>query len=543
MMIRIITIFLAIGIMCGNVLSQTGPPFLIQFDKPLYAASETVWFALFRTDSGFYQKEQEVIHFELISPQNSKVIQGKVPLSERLAQGYFTIPANLDEGYYRFRAYTLQSVRDDGYYVSSDIPVYSEWKENLNVYKYEDPGIDAIEKEGKVRLDKKKKIFARRDTAEYSDMISDSGKFQYAFWVGPGEFEEFTPIQSQAKKIPNTIQINSEKEDSLYFEAFLSDRETGKGVTSPLISIYSGQNKRFYRSRATNGKFSLKLPYYEGKTTLQVFNLNPYQDAVNNLKVSQWTISEGYFNLTKPPMTKGIAEYLIKAKKRRKVNDLFALEQYPAPSIFTDSSKAVPDAVYIMSDYRYIENLQDFIFEAIPGARVLTLKDGTQTARLFNPEGKALFMNKPWYIVDGYLTNREEKILKIPFKDIEEIRLYVRTGTIKKYFEYFLWRNGIMEVKTKDIKYLRSLKNDPNYVDFSGFIPEKDFPGSLSGVRNPGVPDFRTTMYWETGIKEEGQSLDISFPLSDDTGGFVYHLLVISESGEVIRRKGRFEVR
>ena len=545
MMSRIITIFLAIGTLCGNVMSQTHQPFLIQFDKPLYAAGETVWFALFRTDSGFYQKAQEVVHFELISPQNIKVIQGKVPLNERLAHGYFMLPTSLDEGYYRFRAYTLQSLRDSGYYLSSDIPVYSEWKENLTVYKYEDPGADAVDNGAKAQLDKKKKFFARRDTAEYSDLISNPGSLQYAFWVLPKEFEKFTPIQFQSKKTLNTIEINSdiEKEDSLYFEAYLSETKTEKGVTSPLISIYSGQNKRFYRSRATDGKFSLKLPYYEGETTLQVFNLNPYQEAVNDLRVSQWSISEGYFNLTKPPMTKEIAEYLINAKRRRKVYDLFSLSQSHAPVLSPDSSLVVPDKVYKMSDYRYINTLEDFIFEAIPNARVKTQEDGSKTVRLFDTERGKMFMDRPWYIVDGYLTNREEEVLKIPFNDIDEIRLYVRTNTIKKYFEYFLWRNGILEVITRDIKYLRSLKSDPNYVDFAGFIPEMNFLESLNGTDDPHIPDFRTTLFWETGKKREGESLDISFPLSDDTGRFVYHLLAVSGTGEVIRRKGEFEVR
>ena len=100
-----------------------------------------------------------------------------------------------------------------------------------------------------------------------------------------------------------------------------------------------------------------------------------------------------------------------------------------------------------------------------------------------------------------------------------------------------------MEVITRDIKYLRSLKSDPNYVDFAGFIPEMNFLESLNGTDDPHIPDFRTTLFWETGKKGEGESLDISFPLSDDTGRFVYHLLAVSGTGEVIRRKGEFEVR
>ena len=152
-------------------------------------------------------------------------------------------------------------------------------------------------------------------------------------------------------------------------------------------------------------------------------------------------------------------------------------------------------------------------------------------------------MHRQWYIVDGYLTSREEEVLKIHFNDIDEIKLYVRTNTIKKYFEYFLWRNGILEVITKDIKYLRSLKSDPNYVDFEGFIPEMNFLESLNGTDDPDILDVRTTLFWETGKIEEGKSLDIYLPLYDDTASFVYYLLSVSGSGEVVTSKGEFEVR
>jgi hypothetical protein len=125
---------------------------------------------------------------------------------------------------------------------------------------------------------------------------------------------------------------------------------------------------------------------------------------------------------------------------------------------------------------------------------------------------------------------------------MDEIKLYVHTATIRKYFEYFLWRNGIMEVTTIDVKYKRSLKSDPNYIDFQGFLQAMNFLQSTDISGDPNIPDLRTTMYWEAGHWLENKST-IVFPLSDDTGKFLYQFMAISESGETVTKQGTLVVR
>ena len=143
-MLRSITILLVIVIFFGKLKSQDSEPFIVQFDKPLYTTGETAWFAVFRTDSISYESKSEVLHFELISPRNVKILKGKISFKERLADGYLKLPNDLDEGYYRFRAFTLQNLRYGGYYIYADIPVYSEWNKNLTVFKYEDELIEEV---------------------------------------------------------------------------------------------------------------------------------------------------------------------------------------------------------------------------------------------------------------------------------------------------------------------------------------------------------------------------------------------------------------
>lgn len=537
------TILTLLILYSGELLSQEIKPFAVQFDKSLYTTGEIVWFSVFRTDPEDYEGRSEVLHFELISPKNVKIIKGNIRFDDRISEGYLNLPNDLEEGYYRFRAFTLKNLEKGGWYIYADIPVYSEWKENLTVFKFEDELIDNGKSNLEVLEDRKKLSFSRRDTIKLQSLLRLREDSYYSLKIHPREFRKFPPIQPALKRITQTIELNADLvyEDSLYFEAFLSENETGVGVTSPMISIYSGENQKFFRSKAKDGWFSLKLPDYIGRFTLQVFNLNPYQETVGKLQIKQWSINEGYYNPAKPPITQEIADYLIKAKQRRKITDLFFRDS-PGQNVMNESRiRIVPDREYQMSDYRYINNLQEFVYEAVPGARFVEQEGGTKSVRLFNPERNSIFVDRPWYIVDGYLTNHEESVLKIPFNDIEVIRLYVDTNTIRNHFEYFLWRNGILEVNTNDIKYLRNLKSDPNYTDFIGFLPAKSFIESLELSLNTSDPDFRTTMYWGAGRWSDDSKG--SFVLSDDTGRYIYEYIEISSSGELMVREGEIEIR
>ena len=83
---RYIAILLVTTMFFGKLKSQD-LPFVLQFDKPIYTTGETAWFAVIRTDSAQFLDVQEVLHFELVSPRNIKVITGKISFAERIAEG------------------------------------------------------------------------------------------------------------------------------------------------------------------------------------------------------------------------------------------------------------------------------------------------------------------------------------------------------------------------------------------------------------------------------------------------------------------------
>ena len=98
----------------------------LHFDKPYYAAGDTVYFKAYVTLGERHQLSDlsGVLHVDLINPGN-KIEQGiRLPLTNGLAWGDFVLPDTLAPGNYRVRAYTRWMLNNDNLFEQS-IPVGS----------------------------------------------------------------------------------------------------------------------------------------------------------------------------------------------------------------------------------------------------------------------------------------------------------------------------------------------------------------------------------------------------------------------------------
>ena len=87
----------------------------LQFDKPCYAAGDTVYFKAYVTAGEQHKLSglSGVLHVDLVNPKNQIDRSVKLQLDSGLAQGDFTLPDTLPTGNYRIRAYT-QLMRNFG---------------------------------------------------------------------------------------------------------------------------------------------------------------------------------------------------------------------------------------------------------------------------------------------------------------------------------------------------------------------------------------------------------------------------------------------
>ena len=332
-------------------------------------------------------------------------------------------------------------------------------------------------------------------------------------------------------------------ERSLFIEGKLQNPLTGKPVTSRLLSIYVDKTSQLIRASAQNGRVRVSVPDYWGSGIFQILNLDPYNPTVLELiNTSNSDSEDPYFNPTPPKRTPRVLNYLNQTQKRRKIIELFDL--YQTPEIRTTVAEPkLADATYRTEDFKQIYSFEQFINEAIPNVRV-RIEDTTKTIRLFYKEQGRLFEDHPWYLVDGFLTFNEAEVLKIPYQDIEEVRLYFRSSTIEQYFQGFMLRSGVMEVITREVKYVRELKNSPNVVEMEGFSEPREFSETFKLPGSKTTPDLRSVLYWAPNVTSDKSGKgQITVPLSDDTGKFAVVMMGTDKLQQPVTGYCSFEIK
>jgi len=100
----------------------------LQFDKPWYAAGDTVYFKAYITKGEEHQLSglSGVLHVDLINPKNIIKRSVKLQLDSGITWGDFALPDSLAGGSYRVRAYTQWMRNDaDGGFFEKVIPIGS----------------------------------------------------------------------------------------------------------------------------------------------------------------------------------------------------------------------------------------------------------------------------------------------------------------------------------------------------------------------------------------------------------------------------------
>jgi len=544
----------------------------IQFDKSFYVSGETIWFKAYLLNDSSESKSR-VLHVDLVSHKNETVVRQKLLVDNGTSNGSIALPMDSEEGYYRFRAYTHYNLNfNPAFIYETNIPVYQPYKED---FLLSDSIIsEKIQSAGAagISIVSDKEIYKPRDSLTVSFQINGShdtgreGNFSVSvvpLEIASHEFQSYNHSECADGAFSGNPLIEPER--SLFIEGTLRDANTNLNVTSGLISIYMDKTSQFLRAFSREGKIKIPVPDYWGPGTFQVLNHDPYNHAALELirkyelvdklntptyhpSVLEFIPESGgkfespYYHSHLPARTPMVIKYMDQLEKRRKIFELFDL--YKSQGIqYSTVSSMVPDKVYQTKDYQEVYSLEQFINEAINNVRVRTI-DGVKTVRLFNRENGGLFKDHPWYMVDGFLTYDETEILNIQYLDIIEIRLYSKTSTITEYFEQFMSGNGVIEIITRDVKFTRVLKNNPNVVEIDGFSQPQNFNSTLTLSESKTTPDLRGVIYWSPDIltNKQGQGL-ITIPLSDDTGKFAIVVMGTANFHEPVTGYSTFEVK
>lgn len=121
----------------------------LQFDKPYYAAGDTIYFKAYVTEGEQHQLSElsGVLHVDFINTENKIEQSIKLQLNRGLAWGDFALPDSLPEGNYRVRAYTqLMLNNGQSEFFDRIIPVGSLKESHLSVNVNNEPLKDVEDK-------------------------------------------------------------------------------------------------------------------------------------------------------------------------------------------------------------------------------------------------------------------------------------------------------------------------------------------------------------------------------------------------------------
>ncbi|MDH3709764.1 MAG: hypothetical protein OER04_07735 [Cyclobacteriaceae bacterium] len=528
----------------------------VHFDKSFYVAGETVWFkAYLSAESG--DVRSKILHIDLVDHLNQNIATLKLPINEKSSFASIPLPMDAYEGHYRFRAYTHYNMNFEPALVYETLlPVYQLSKD----HQLPADSINSIPKQrlenSGISLAFDKSVYQTRDTMRVSIQLLNSNDTQGALDApGRGNLSvAVIPLELaglEVKTNPNTPctrgKLKNEQpvppQRTLYLEGKLRDPITKTDAEPKLITVFMDKSSRLIKAYADKGNIRIPVYDYWGTGVFQIMNLDPYNTTeFEFIANSEVKFSTPYYNTELPVRTPVILEYMDQLEKRRKIIELFELNDLGEIK-YSQPPEMTADAVYHTEDYRDIYSFEEFINEAIGNVKVGAI-NGIKTIRLFNRELGDPFPQHPWYIVDGFTTYNEKEVLDIQYKDVVEVRLYSKTSTVQEYFKDFTWNSGVVEIITRDVKYRRNLRNHPNVVQMEGFTTTQNFSSTLKLPQNRTTPDLRGVLYWAPNVLTNDQGNgQLIIPLSDDSGEFAVVVKGRNGWGQFITGFSTFEIK
>ena len=163
----------------------------------------------------------------------------------------------------------------------------------------------------------------------------------------------------------------------------------------------------------------------------------------------------------------------------------------------------------------------------------LRVKKEKRELRLIDPDTKVWNEKAPLYLLDGYITRNEKKILDLDISEIERIDLFINFNTLTKQFGV-LGGNGVMAFYTKERKSKLDQIDLANTFKIQGVHQPKAFMAGAA-MKKDKRPDFRSVVYWNPNIQtdENGRAV-LEFYHSDDISDFL-----IEVNGYTSGQKGK----
>lgn len=547
------TVLLGLGLLLGAQVQKEG--LVLLADRGHYISGEIIRYRAFYRGPASVETVQwsSILYVELILPNGTPLVQGKVMLDTSGAIGTVVIPEDLSSGTYYLKAYTrwmrncgsedyaYTSVRIYDPYSDQVLPVDSTgWMPQpaetlLNTTETLSPQMlecilekDAFGKREEVVANLKWKSLSV--PADLTVSVSRVGLHGNQDYFRPG-----CPVNMQG----NTDILPETQGLSLTGQAISSaDREA-----APYATIYIsvlGDERDFYCNYSDSaGRFYFSFPPYSVDKELFV---STYHERINDLELLiDRDFSQDALQLPSPPLE--MSDTLTGIITEMSVNAQVSQQYYPTMEVIADTQKpddrmfyGTPMSTIHLDDFIKLPTLEEYFIEVVPQVSVRK-SQGLRRLVLLG-EHPDLAVYPPLLMIDGVAIFDVEAVLAVSPRLIDRVEI-VNAPYIRGNVTF----GGIISLISKN--------GDLGYIDLpsSGLLvkyqmldlPVKDTV--QNGVSDPRLPDVRNTLYWNPKLLfEPGSDQSISFRTSDLKGEYEIQIRGTDATGRFLQKSVTFKV-
>ena len=309
-------------------------------------------------------------------------------------------------------------------------------------------------------------------------------------------------------------------------------------VTTRFLSVYFPESGRFESTQITDGALAFSLPDFYDTQNVQFFDMNPFHTPTPRVELTNWTLPTDYRG-TVPVRSPEVANYLALLAKYRQYREVFNV---PVP-VYNQPDRPkrttwTADRRYDPDQYTALSDLASFVSEIVPDGRVVG-KGSKRSIRLKYAEKSIYNRRAPWFMVNGWMTSDEQVVLKMPFREIDELAIYNSKQNIATQLDPAMVSRGLVELTTSDGKTPASITNQPNNQTMRGLYAVRRFPEPPAASDAPFLPPV---LHWTSNlVADKSGRVTVRFRTSDSLGQHWITVSGVDRSGRPMT--GRWPLR
>jgi hypothetical protein len=501
-------------------------------DRGHYISGETIRYRAFYRppDAELAGEWSRVLYVELIQPNGTTLVQGKVRIDTLGAAGSLVIPEGLSSGTYYLKAYTrwMRNCGPEGYAYTS-LRIYDPFSEEVLP-------VDSTGWESKAAWQ-----MMNRGEEDATDVLQCSlAKERYGIreevslnlkWNMDRAPADLTVSVSRMGLHGNQSYYRKGCETASGHKAEILPEMQGLSLTGQVVSsdgspapyatVYVsvlGEEKDFFCNYSDSvGRFYFSLPDYKGKRELFV---SAYHSDYPGLELLiDRDFSQDRLNLPSYPVQ--LNDSLTAIITEMSVNAQVAEQYYPSrePVQEPRASEELlfyghPVFTIKFDDFIKLPNLAEYFLEVVPQVAVKRSRGVRRLVVLGEHPDLAVY--SPLLMIDGVAIFDVEAVLAVSPRLIDRLEI-INAPYIRGNVTF----GGIISLisKNNDLGYI-DLPSSGLLVDYQMLDLPRDDP-EMQGIGDPRMPDVRNTLYWNPElILSPGTDQHISFRTSDLKGEY-----------------------